>query len=175
MYNVWLTMSFFSQIVTVHDGSMTHHLTDFENFWKIFAAEKCSFQVLLQFIFWTVFPCQDSSSIYSAWKLSLVEILLKYSRTLRKLKITWNPFQKVCTATRFAVPFAPHFIQKARLISLNHGDSIDKRLFTGPYDSGVLIWKPILFFEFQKSWMFYFCEWNEIKRNTTEYVGNLGH
>lgn len=39
------------------------------------------------------------------------------------------------------------------------------------YDFGFLISKPILFFEFQKSWMFYFCQWNEIKRNTTEYNG----
>ena len=95
MYNVWLTMSFFSQIVTVHGRSMTHHQTDFENFRKIFAAEKCSFQVLLQFIFWTVFPCQDSTSIYGARKLSFAEILLKYSRTLSKL--IFNRLKKVCS------------------------------------------------------------------------------
>ena len=61
------------KIVTVHDGLVTQHLTDFQTFskfWKVFesffAAEKSSFQDILQFIFWTVFPCQDSTSIYGA-------------------------------------------------------------------------------------------------------------
>lgn len=60
----------FSQIVTVHDRCMTHHLTDFENFRKIFAAEKCSFQVLLQFIFWTVFPMSRFN--FNLWCLKTV-------------------------------------------------------------------------------------------------------
>ena len=105
----------FSQIVTVHDKCMTHNLTDFENFRKIFAAEKCSFQVLLQFIFWTVFPCQDSTSIYGAWKLSFAEILLKYSRTLSKL--IFNRLKKVCShlgriATGDSVSLRPILTEK---------------------------------------------------------------
>ena len=61
------------KIVTVHDGFVTQHLTDFQTFSKFskvfesfFAAVKSSFQDILQFIFWTVFPCQDSISIYGA-------------------------------------------------------------------------------------------------------------
>ena len=73
MYNVWLTMSFFlkSWLFMMVLWLNTWRISNFfKIFWKVFesffAAEKSSFQDILQFIFWTVFPCQDSTSIYGA-------------------------------------------------------------------------------------------------------------
>ena len=152
MYNVWLTMSFFlkSWLFMIDVWLITWRiLRIFEKFSQL---KNVPFKSFYSLFFEQCFPCQDSTSIYGAWKLSFAEILLKYSRTLSKLNLKRHLFVKVC-----GVIWDPSAIW-----------------LPGPIASR-WISKSVLFFEFQKSWIFYFCEWNEIKRNTTEYVGNLGH
>ena len=71
-----------------------------------------------------------------------------------------------------AVSFRSHSIRWGCMVLVHNGVTHSPHPF-------IMIcrfnFKVNFIFRISKSWIFYFCEWNEIKRNTTEYVGNLGH
>ena len=120
MYNVWLTMSFFlkSWLFMIDVWLITWRiLRIFEKFSQL---KNVPFKSFYSLFFEQCFPCQDSTSIYGAWKLSFAEILLKYSRTLSKLNLKRHLFVKVCSV--IWVPDSGPLLQYGYLVLSRHGE-----------------------------------------------------